>query len=228
MAYYFYMGEMLLPIAPKKLQLKVKNQNKTYTLINQGEVNVLKKPGLTEIEFEALLPNVIYPFALYDKGDFQQADYYLGKLEDLKTEKKKFQFIVSRKLPNGDVLFNTNIKCSLEDYSIVEDAKEYGMDVMVKIKLKQSTDFKVKTCKVKKKEKSKKKKVKTKKKRSTNKNTSKAKTYTVKKGDCLWKIAKKFYGDGSKYTVIYKANKKKIKNENLIYAGQKLTIPALK
>ena len=156
MAYYFYMGEMLLPIAPKKLQLKVKNQNKTYTLINQGEVNVLKKPGLTEIEFEALLPNVIYPFALYDKGDFQQADYYLGKLEDLKTEKKKFQFIVSRKLPNGDVLFNTNIKCSLEDYSIVEDAKEYGMDVMVKIKLKQSTDFKVKTCKVKKKEKSKK------------------------------------------------------------------------
>lgn len=228
MAYYFYMGEMLLPIAPKKLQLKVKNQNKTYTLINQGEVNVLKKPGLTEIEFEALLPNVIYPFSLYDKGDFQQADYYLGKLEDLKTEKKKFQFIVSRKLPNGDVLFNTNIKCSLEDYSIVEDAKEYGMDVMVKIKLKQSTDFKVKTCKVKKKEKSKKKKVKTKKKRSTNKNTSKAKTYTVKKGDCLWKIAKKFYGDGSKYTVIYKANKKKIKNENLIYAGQKLTIPALK
>lgn len=227
MAYYFYMGEMLLPVAPKKLQLKVKNKNKTYTLINQGEVNVLKKPGLTEIEFEALLPNVIYPFALYDKGDFKQADYYLGKLEDLKTEKKKFQFIVSRKLPNGDVLFNTNIKCSLEDYSIVEDAKEYGMDVMVKIKLKQSTDFKVKTCKVKKKAKSKKKKVKTKKKRSTNKNTSKAKTYTVKKGDCLWKIARKFYGDGSKYTVIYKANKKKIKNANLIYAGQKLTIPAL-
>ena len=50
-------------------------------------------------------------------------------------------------------------------------------------------------------------------------------TYTVKKGDCLWNIAKKFYGNGSKYTKIYEANKDKIKNPQLIYAGQVLVIP---
>lgn len=56
--------------------------------------------------------------------------------------------------------------------------------------------------------------------------TSSAKTYTVKKGDCLWTIAKKFYGSGADYTKIYEANKDTIgKNPNLIYPGQTFTIP---
>lgn len=53
----------------------------------------------------------------------------------------------------------------------------------------------------------------------------KTKSYTVKKGDCLWNIAKKYYGNGAQYTKIYNANKGKIKNPNLIYPGQVLTIP---
>lgn len=50
-------------------------------------------------------------------------------------------------------------------------------------------------------------------------------TYTVKKGDCLWNIAKQFYGDGSAYTKIYDANTKQIANPNLIYPGQVFVIP---
>lgn len=50
-------------------------------------------------------------------------------------------------------------------------------------------------------------------------------SYTVVKGDCLWNIAKRFYGDGTKYTVIYNANKGIIKNPSLIYPGQVLKIP---
>ena len=50
-------------------------------------------------------------------------------------------------------------------------------------------------------------------------------TYTVKKGDCLWNIAKKFYGNGSAYTKIYDANTNKIANPNLIYPGQIFVIP---
>ncbi|MBO5032151.1 MAG: phage tail protein [Lachnospiraceae bacterium] len=50
-------------------------------------------------------------------------------------------------------------------------------------------------------------------------------TYTVVKGDCLWNIAKKFYGSGAQYTRIFNANKDKIKNPNLIYPGQVFTIP---
>lgn len=50
-------------------------------------------------------------------------------------------------------------------------------------------------------------------------------TYTVIKGDCLWNIAKKFYGSGAQYTRIYNANRDIIKNPSLIYPGQVLKIP---
>lgn len=53
------------------------------------------------------------------------------------------------------------------------------------------------------------------------------KTYTVKKGDNLWNIAKKFLGKGSRYTELYELNKSTIgNNPNLIYPGQTFTIPA--
>lgn len=47
--------------------------------------------------------------------------------------------------------------------------------------------------------------------------------YTIVPGDTLWDIAKRFYGDGSKYPIIAKANN--IENPDLIYPGQKLYIP---
>lgn len=227
MAYYFYLGkDILLPVTPRKLQMKVKNANKTYTMINEGEINMLKSPALTDFEFDALLPNAKYPFAVYKNGEFHRAFWYLKKLETMKSKKKKFQFIVSRKLPNGTVLFNTNITCSLEDYTVKEDAKDNGMDVVVTIKLKQYREYSTKICKVDKKN----KKVVKKKTRATTKNTTTTQVYVVKKGDCLWTIAKKFYGDGSKYMTIYNANKKLLgkRSPNLIYPNEKLTIPALK
>jgi nucleoid-associated protein YgaU len=51
------------------------------------------------------------------------------------------------------------------------------------------------------------------------------KYHTVKKGDCLWNIAKKYYGDGRLYTKIYEANKDKIKDPHWIYPKQVFLIP---
>lgn len=50
-------------------------------------------------------------------------------------------------------------------------------------------------------------------------------TYTVKSGDSLSKIAKKFYGDANNWHRIYDANRDKIKNPDLIHPGQEFTIP---
>lgn len=224
--YDFYLNKCLLPIAPEKLELKINNANDTLTLINEGEINILKTPGLTDIEFDCRIPQVKYPFATYKSG-FKGASYFLDYFEGLKADKSPFQFIVSRVMPGGQVLFSTNMKVSMEEYKVTEQAKD-GFDLMVKIRLKQYRDYGTKIVNIK---------------TAAGKVTatvekeraleggpapSGAQTYTVVKGDCLWTIAKRFYGNGAKYTVIYDANRETIGgNPNRIYPGQTLTIPAV-
>jgi len=50
--------------------------------------------------------------------------------------------------------------------------------------------------------------------------------HTVEKGDTLWAIAAKHYGDGSKYQKIFEANTPMLSDPDKIYPGQKLRIPA--
>lgn len=224
--YYFYLDKILLPVAPSKMSLKIDNKNKTLVEINEGEINILKKAGLTNIEFDAMIPNVKYPFATYKNG-FQSAKIFLEAIEKLKTSKQPFQFIVSRTYPNGKGIFNTNIKVSLESYTIKEDRKE-GLDVVVTFNLKQYKDYGTKICKITFPKKAKPvAKIPPPARATVSSPAPKQqnKTYTVVRGDCLWNIAKKFYGNGSQYTKIYNANRDKIKNPNLIYPGQVLTIP---
>jgi hypothetical protein len=223
--YDFYMDKCLLPVTPDKLTTKISNGNKTVILINDGEINLLKTAKLTDIEFECDIPQIKQPYAVYPSG-FKGASYFLELFQELKTSQKPFQFIVCRKAPNGKKFFNTNMKVSLEDYKITEDAKE-GFDLRVKIKLKQYRDYGTKTVSIQ--IQAKKPTASPEPKRETNNAPTPTanQTYTVVKGDCLWNIAKKFYGNGSKYTVIYNANKGVIGgNPNLIYPGQVLTIPA--
>ena len=52
-----------------------------------------------------------------------------------------------------------------------------------------------------------------------------ANTYTVVKGDNLWKIAQKRYNDGYAWTKIAKENN--LKNASVITAGQKLKMPVI-
>ncbi len=49
--------------------------------------------------------------------------------------------------------------------------------------------------------------------------------YTVQAGNSLWVISRKAYGNGQHYTVIFGANKEHIKDPNLIYPGQVISLP---
>ena len=137
------MGRMLLPIPPSEISMSVGNKNQTITLINDGEVNLLKAAGLTDINFTLLIPQIQYPFAKYSSG-FIKAKTFLEYFETLKTSMTPFQFIVSRCLPTGKLLFDTNLSVSLEDYKVKESAKN-GFDLEVEINLKQYKPFSTKT-----------------------------------------------------------------------------------
>ena len=219
--YSFYFGSLLLPVTPQKLTTKIKGNNKTLTLVNEGDINFLRSPGLTEISFDSVLPRLgHYTFA----DTSPRPDYYLRDYENSRPPTTPVRFIVSRVSPSGRLLFDTNMKVSLESYNITEDATK-GPDVTVSVTLKQYIDYATKTVTVTKPAAAAgKPTIKEEKKRETS-SKPKTKSYTVKKGDCLWNIAKKYYGNGAQYTKIYNANKGKIKNPNLIYPGQVLTIP---
>ena len=60
--YKFYFNQDVLPVTPGAITTTFKNQNKTITLINEGEVNLPKAPGLTEYSFKFMLPWCNYPF----------------------------------------------------------------------------------------------------------------------------------------------------------------------
>src|SRR5882672_10935798 len=50
-------------------------------------------------------------------------------------------------------------------------------------------------------------------------------TTTVSRGDSLWRISRFTYGAGTRYAVIYKANREQIRNPNLIHPGQIFVLP---
>lgn len=47
----------------------------------------------------------------------------------------------------------------------------------------------------------------------------------IRRGDTLWHISKRVYGQGIKYTTIYKANDEQIRDPDMIWPGQVFTLP---
>jgi nucleoid-associated protein YgaU len=49
--------------------------------------------------------------------------------------------------------------------------------------------------------------------------------HVIQKGDTLWALAKRYYGDGSRYPRLFEANREVIKDPDKIFVGQKIRIP---
>lgn len=213
--YLCYIDGILMPVAPSKINTKIKNKNRTITLINEGEANILKSAGLQEISFNMMIPAYKYPFALYLGGIFLPISYYLEILDRLKNSKKPFQLIIIREGVLGALGFDTNLKVSLEDYQILEDAGN-GRDITVSIKLKQYQEKTKTVVRVATAVGSGTVKYILEKVRDGSKVIEK--TYKVKEGDTLYTIAKKQLGNGEKYRDLITLNK--LRNSSDIEVGQ--------
>lgn len=136
--YEIYIDKILLPLAPSKIEIKNKNMNKIYDLVNGSQFNFLKEDGLKSISFEAIIPAVKYPFALYKNNVFKNAKDFIDELKELKESMKPFMLKIIRGLPYDD-----NIKVSFEEFSIAETTEE-GRDIIVRLTFKEYRDLNVK------------------------------------------------------------------------------------
>lgn len=146
--YYMFMGTMQIPIPPATMRTRIRNRNRTISLVNRGEINILKATGLTEITFKMLLPNANYPFNQSIMGKGLHAAFYIDQLEKMKLANDPFQFIIVRMTDGGELLNMTNLKCTLEDYSLDEDARE-GYDFYANVLLKEYREWGAKKIDIK-------------------------------------------------------------------------------
>lgn len=220
MPYTFYLDDMQLPFAPPSISVATPGRNEVIDLINDGQASILRQPGLREIEFTARIPQQRYPFANYPNG-WVSPDAFETKIRSYRDAKKPLRLIITRTLPNGAYLFDTNMLVSVTELEHEEDAEE-GFDVFFSIALQEYKQFSTKVAEIVRQTSATNYAVVS----ETRPSTFVTPTdYTVVSGDCLSHIAARLLGDSSRWREIYELNKSKIKNPNKIYVGQVFKMP---
>lgn len=203
--------KLQLPVNPEKITVKRGSNNDKISVIGLGEITIIQDRKAIEFSFSSFFPASYFPGAKVKK--ITPPLTIIKKITSWQESKKPVHFVVTQ--------CGIDIYCSIESFSYSESGGDIG-SYEYSIALKEYREITVRKISVD-----------TSTQKATVKNTEqrvdntqKPKTYTVVSGDCLWNIAKKFYGNGSQYKKIYEANKKTIgSNPNLIYPGQVLTIP---
>ncbi len=197
----------VLPINPQEFEFTEPHNNQKINLLNIGEAKLMGHRGLISGSISIFFPSSDSPLFRYAD---REPEEYLRLLKKWKSKTQPIRVIIS------DCDFNLAMTID----NLAQKHQEGDKDTYYTLSLSEYRFLNVPTVKEESKAKSKISGL------STRPNTKPApKTYTVVTGDCLWNIAKRYYGDGTKYTKIYEANKDKIKSNYIIYTGQVLTIP---
>lgn len=202
--------EIIIPVLPSKLKVTSAGDNDTDTVLGLGEVLILRQKRLRTVSWDSFCPAHSAPYA---PGVITPP---LELIRAIQTARDALQPV--RLLITGTDL-DINVRMGIESFDYEERSGELG-DLYYFIKLSEWKDYSPRRIVLQEK-------------KPTAKDPSRAgqpngmpKTYTVVKGDCLWYIAKRFYGKGGEWPKIYSANKAIIGgNPNLIYPGQVFTIP---
>lgn len=197
-----------LPINPAEFEFTEAHNNQKITLLNIGEANLIGHRGLVTGSLSSFFPSADSPFARYADREPME---YIQLLKKWKSKPQPIRVIIS------DCDFNLAMSIDNLTYSHREGDKDVYFTLelseyrfLTVPAVKQQTQAKSQTSGL-----------------NTRPNTQAApKTHTVVYGDCLWNLAKKYYGNGAQYTKIYNANKGIIGSDpNIIKVGQKLVIP---
>ena len=200
-----------LPVLPLSFQTKNGSKNDTVNIVGLGEITIIQNRPALQFSFSSFFPASV--FSGMQVETITEPLTLINKINAWKADKKPIHFIVTG--------CGIDLYVTIEEFTYTENGGDPGT-YQYSIVLKEYREIAVRQVNVD----------------LLNAaatiqneepridNTVQPNLYTVVKGDCLYKIAKKFYGDGSQYTKIYDANRGVIGgNPNLIYPGQVLTIP---
>ena len=209
-----------LPVNPEKFSISVEQDGTKKTIVGLGAINIIGDVQLQTIEFEAEFPCQQQCYVT-TKNQFKGPYFYIDKFNQYMKNKTPIRFVLTRNYEEAKDLKNISILVTIDSLDIDELALEEG-DLKIRFNLLEYKPYTSKTVNI-----VIKKKVHVIKQTNPPRPVSKPtpRTYTVVRGDCLWNIAKRFYGNGSQYMKIYNANRDKIKKPNLIYPGQVFVIP---
>lgn len=208
-----------LPVNPQEMEKSSTQAIEKYEVLKLGQVAIPTHMELMEYSFECELPREVRSY-VETPSEFKGADFYLKLFKSWRDKLTPVRFIASNGI--GD---DINTLVLIEELPEIEKAGEEG-DKYISFKLLEYKEFGKKMQVVIKVDKAEKKVATVEPKKPTPKVSPKSTgTHVVQKGDTLWAIAKRYYGNGSQYPKIFNANKGIIKNPNLIYPGQKLVIP---
>lgn len=203
------------PMMPEKIIMGADAKFMTYSIISLGDVKIPRGKGIKEISWSGIFPGKPRKNSSLVSA-WTEPDALIKRMEDYRDKGTVCNLLVTGTCIN----YSVYISSFKGKYAGGSGDFQYDIKfiIAIEIKIYTTNELKLKTPTKSKRPASKKS---TKKKATESKTT----TYTVKKGDCLWRIAQKFLGKGSRYSEIYNLNRDKIKNPNLIYPGQKLRIP---
>lgn len=197
-----------LPVLPETINCRCGSYNESVKISGLGEITVMQNRPAYVFSFSSFFPP--YGFSDMLGENFTRPFELCQQILAWKNSDKPVHFMAAGS--------NINIFCTIEEFDMSENGGDVGT-IYYGIKLKEYREITVRQVKVKDSSAAV---------LDANRrvdNTVVPETYTVAKGDCIWNIAKKYLGSGSKWQEIYNLNKDKIKNANLIYPGQVLKMP---
>lgn len=211
---YLLLGneEIEFPVLPETFSVSAEGKNETKEVLELGEIYLLKKKGLREISFDSHFP--AHP-APYVSGGISDPSRLVRQIEAFREEENPGRFL----LVGNDL--NVNMQVGIDSFDYEEHGGEVG-DIYYSIKLKEWKDYSPRKLTLT-------PYIVVEEVRSGSPEGA-GEFHTVVKGDCLWSIAQKLYGDGSRYPELYEKNKAVIDAGNkgtgnpryTIYPGQVL------
>lgn len=214
------------PVLPKEINVKEKGNAVTFNIDQLGEIFHKSKRGALRISFDCYFPAKHGSYCNVAKSAFKTPEKCHRWIQNILDANNPAHFVLT-----GSP-FDINCYVLISNYTFSESGGDVGtINYSIELQEYRSTTLRtVRNTRAKNTvDKSENKK------RVSNK--EKTTTVTIKNGDCLWNLAKKYYGSGSQYTKILAANRAVLdkaarkhgysssNNGNLIFAGTVITIP---